>query len=327
MVITIARLTLPSLKATAMRDFIEILQGFGAYDEDLHNKTEGTYNLNGNVIEFISLDQPQKVRGRKRDILFGNEFNEVTIESWRQLMMRTSAFSIIDYNPSEPEHWIYDDVETREDCVKITTTYKDNPHLDQSVINEIERFRAIDPEYWAVYGEGKRSAGRKGQIFTNWQTIRDIPWDDCSTVLYGLDFGFSDPTALVKVGRDGERRYVQQVIYRTGLLISQICRIMRQEGVSSEHIIACDNSRPDLIKELRNQGFRAIGVKKPPVTQSILGLKELSIFVHYASDKILHEKQWYAWRMDKAGKPTNEPIDSHNHAMDAIRYAETLRFV
>lgn len=65
MVITIARATYPAIRGSVLRDFIDILSGFDAYDPRNHNKTESTYQLEGNMVEFISLDQPQKVRGRK----------------------------------------------------------------------------------------------------------------------------------------------------------------------------------------------------------------------------------------------------------------------
>ena len=169
MVITIARATYPAIRGSVLRDFIDILNSFEAYDPSNHNKTESTYILEGNMVEFISLDQPQKVRGRKRDILFVNEANEISLEGWNQLLFRTTGCAIIDFNPSDPMHWIYDDVQTRADAKTIVTTYKDNPHLPDVVIAEIERFKQIDPDYWKVYGEGQRSAGRKGQIFTHFQ--------------------------------------------------------------------------------------------------------------------------------------------------------------
>jgi phage terminase large subunit len=106
--ITICRKTFPSLRASVMRDFLEILQRYEIYEEKYHNKTNNEYTLNGNLIEFISLDQPQKIRGRKRDLLYINEANELYFEDWQQLIMRTTGKVVIDYNPSDAFHWIYD---------------------------------------------------------------------------------------------------------------------------------------------------------------------------------------------------------------------------
>ena len=84
-IISICRKTFPALRTSAMRDFFEILKTHELYKEEDHNKTSSEYKINGNLIEFISLDSPQKVRGRKRDLLFINEANELFWEDWNQL--------------------------------------------------------------------------------------------------------------------------------------------------------------------------------------------------------------------------------------------------
>src|SRR5436190_14144047 len=128
--LTIARHTMPALKASAMRDFFEILGTLNIYDEKYHNKTSNEYHLNGNLVEFIGLSESARIRGRKRDDAFINEINETTLDAFRQLAFRTSGEIVGDYNPSEPYSWVYDDVETREDCELFVTTYKDNPFLE-----------------------------------------------------------------------------------------------------------------------------------------------------------------------------------------------------
>ena len=87
-----------------MRDFLEILKAHDLYKEDNHNKSNSEYQLNGNLIEFISMDQPQKIRGRKRDLAFLNEANELTMEDWQQIVFRTNGRIILDYNPSDTYH-------------------------------------------------------------------------------------------------------------------------------------------------------------------------------------------------------------------------------
>ena len=133
-----------------MRDFFEILKTNNIYFEELHFKTTHEYYVNSNRIEFISLDQPTKIRGRKRDILFINECNELTFEDWQQLIFRTQEKIIIDYNPSDEFHWIYDKVLTREDVDFYQTTYKDNPFLNSVIVEEIERLKNIDENYWLL---------------------------------------------------------------------------------------------------------------------------------------------------------------------------------
>lgn len=317
--ISIVRATLPALKATAMRDFFEIIESEGYYEEKHHNKTDSTYTLNGNLIEFVSLDQPQKVRGRKRHLLFANEVNELDLESWRQLLFRTSGKVIADYNPSEPEHWFYDEVLPREDCALLITTYKDNPHLPQTLIDEIELYQTKDPDYWRVFGEGQRGASRQGQIFTHFQKCDSLP---IGRYYYGLDFGKSnDPTALIKLHYNGAL-YCEELIYQTNLTSSEIGKLMKQYGISGTDYVYADSSEPLMIRELVAMGFNVVGAKKGAgsVSGGIDLIKSKNVFVTNNSPNIWKESQWYQWKIGRDGKPTNEPKDLHNHAIDAIRY-------
>ena len=163
--IDIVRETVPALKATVMKDFFSILQEENLYNEKFHNKTDKIYILFGNEIQFFSLDDEQKVRGRKRQILYANEANEMDYEVWKQLLPRTSHKIILDYNPSMYEHWIYEFVETRDDCALCVTTYLDNPHLTLEQIEEIERFKVYDYEHYKVFGLGERAKLRTGAEF------------------------------------------------------------------------------------------------------------------------------------------------------------------
>jgi PBSX family phage terminase large subunit len=211
-VITIARKTFPALRATAMRDFFEILEREDIYNPDLHNKSEANYVLFGNLVEFISVDQPQKVRGRKRQVLFINEANELSLEDWRQLLLRTTRKVIIDFNPSDEYHWIYEEVIPRTDASFFRTTYKDNPYLDKATIQEIERLKDADPNYWRIYGLGERGVNQAA-VFT-WE-VGEIAGKRIGT---GLDFGFTnDPTAVIDVYLDGHTLILHERLYSTGL--------------------------------------------------------------------------------------------------------------
>ena len=183
-IVTVCRKSFPSLRATVMRDFMTILQTHKIYSEKFHNKSNSEYHLFDNLIEFISLDQPQKIRGRKRDLLFINEANELYFEDWQQLVFRTQDKIILDYNPSDEYHWIYDKVIPREDCAFFKTTYLDNPFVEDSIIKEIERLKDTDEQYWEVYGLGERSASRS-TIFS-YVEVNQIPVD-ANLIAYGMD--------------------------------------------------------------------------------------------------------------------------------------------
>ena len=317
--ITICRKTYPALRATVLRDFINILREHNLYNEDNHNKSSSEYNLFGNLIEFISLDQPVKVRGRKRDLLFINEANELYWEDWQQLLFRTSEKIILDYNPSEEYHWIYDKIIPREDTDFLKTTYKDNPFLEEALIREIERLQYTDEQYWQIYGLGEKGIS-KATIF-NYVECNQIP-EDAEFVSMGMDFGFTnDPTALVSVWKKGSNLYIKELLYRTMMTTSDIHSYFKQ--TITKELIYADSSEPRIIEELRRMGWkiRASLKGRDSVNAGIDLLKRFKIHIHKDSTNAIQEFRNYKWKEDKTGKLTNTPEDKNNHITDAVRYA------
>lgn len=316
--ITICRKTFPALRASVMRDFFEILNREDAYSEEFHNKSEATYILFGNLVEFISVDQPQKVRGRKRDVLFINEANELTLEDWRQLLIRTTGNVLLDYNPSEEFHWIYNDVIPRDDAAFFQTTYKDNPHLDPALIAEIERLKDADSNFWRVYGLGERGQSRS-TIFNHYIQIEEIG-AEWRLLAYGLDFGYTnDPTACVAVYTNGAGFLFDEVLYQTGLSNRQIAQLL---NVGKSQVVA-DSAEPKSIDELHGYGLNVHPAKKGPdsVRAGIQFLHSRPMSVTSRSVNLIKELRNYKWKEDKNGRVLNEPVDAFNHAIDAARYA------
>ena len=317
--ITICRKTYPALRATVLRDFINILREQNLYSEDNHNKSSSEYNLFGNLIEFISLDQPVKVRGRKRDLLFINEANELYWEDWQQLLFRTSEKIILDYNPSEEYHWIYDKIIPREDTDFLKTTYKDNPFLEQALVEEIERLQYTDEQYWQIYGLGEKGIS-KATIF-NYVECNQIP-EDAEFVSMGMDFGFTnDPTALVSVWKKESNLYIKELLYRTMMTTGDIHSYFKQ--IITKELIYADSSEPRIIEELRRMGWkiRASLKGRDSVNAGIDLLKRFKIHIHKDSANAIQEFRNYKWKEDKTGKLTNTPEDKNNHITDAVRYA------
>lgn len=320
-IITICRKTFPAVRATVMRDFLSILDTLNLYQEDNHNKSNAEYILNGNLIEFIALDQPQKVRGRKRDVLFCNEANELYYEDFRQLILRTTDFAILDYNPSDEFHWIYDQVIPRDDCAFHQTTYLDNPFLEETVREEIERLKLVNPDYWRIYGLGERAVSRS--TVYRFQTIRDIP-DTAKHLAYGLDFGYSnDPTAMVQVFKDADNLYLREVLYETGLTNQDIGQRLREMGFSRSDVVWADSAEPKSIEELHRMGFnvKPASKGKDSLPYGIDLLRRHILYWEETSNNGIREMRSYKYIEDKNGNLTNTPIDEHNHLLDALRYA------
>lgn len=319
--LTIARETMPALKASAMRDFFEILDLMNLYDEKNHNKTNQEYELNGNLVEFIGLSESARIRGRKRDYAFINEMNETTLDAFRQLAFRTSEIIVGDYNPSEAFSWVYDDVETRPDCDLFVTTYLDNPFLAPELVHEIEMLKDTDAEYWTIYGLGQIGSGGL-RVWTHWQEIDGInyPYDKGETV-FGLDFGYRVPTAIVEVTHYDGTLHWREMLYKPNLtnadLIGELKRIPELRG----RTIIADAAEPQRIEEIKRAGFRiepAFKVHK----NTIDFVKSKPLRIHQESVNLLREIKRYSNKVDKQGNIVDgEVVKFDDHLCDAGRYA------
>ncbi|MCL1932350.1 MAG: phage terminase large subunit [Candidatus Azobacteroides sp.] len=317
--LSVVRATLPSLKGSVFIDFKEILMNMLLFDEKQLNKTELTYHFpNGSWVEFFSTDSEQKLRGRKRDILFVNEANELAFIEWQQLKMRTTRFTIIDYNPSfADEHWICQ-LNREERTKHFITTYKDNPFLEQTIIDEIESLKHKNESLWKIYGLGIQ-AQIEGLIFKNVEMIETMP--PAKHIFVGMDFGFSnDPTAIIEVIITTDTIYVNELCYRTEMVARDIILLLNQKCTDKR--IISESEDPRLIKEIHNAGISIIPVKKfhGSVEAGIIKMLEYRICVTKSSYNIIKELKNYTYQQDKDGKWLNEPIDKFNHAIDAIRY-------
>jgi phage terminase large subunit len=318
--ITVCRKTFPSLRTSAMKDFFDILNKIGWYNESNHNMSSHEYILGNSTFEFISVDQPQKIRGVKRDILYCNEINELRLEDWRQLMLRTTDRVFIDYNPSDEFSFIYDNILTREDVLFYITTYKDNPFLRQWQIDEIESYKNTDENYWKVFGLGQRGASG-ATIYTHWNLCEALP-ENYIDADYGLDFGYNAPTALTKCVRTDAGLFARQTIYQSRLTNNDLIQLMNSViSVSDKRnlFIECDGAEPDRIQELQRAGFRARPAKKE-VKLGIDKVKSVPLFITKDSTELLKEIKGYKWKVDHNEKPTDTPVPVNDHAMDSLRY-------
>lgn len=316
--ITIARSALTILKDTAYKDFIDIISVSGLSQKFTANLTTLTYTLksNGSTIQFIGLDDPLKLHGRKQDYFWFNEANYCTYEDFKQVNTRTSTQILLDFNPSDLYHWIYDRVLTRAECTLIKSTYRDNPFLPGEIKAEIEAAKLTDPDYYTVYGLGER-ASSKSLIYPKYEYYHEEP-QGCA-VIYGLDFGYNDPCALIKCSYKDGQLYWRELIYQSYLTTPELVTMLKGHGIKNEPIHA-DSSRPEIIKELRQSGFNVHEATKY-IKQGIDKVKSQQLFIQSESANLIKEVQTYKWKVHKATDLVlDEPEDKNNHAMDAARY-------
>lgn len=321
-VVTLVRQSLPALKGTALVDWEDVLRSAGLNPEAMHNQSKKRYTFaNGNYLEYLSVLTPedgQKIRGAKRTDLWANEGNELSLEVWKQLLLRTSGQAFLDFNPSDEYHWIWNEVETREDAKFMVSTYRDNPFLPQEQILEIERYQQADPNYWAIYGEGKRGVSG-ASILTHWSQALHYP-ETGPADTYGLDFGFNHPTGLVRQKVVAGRRYAEELLYKSGLTPPELIENLKLLIPNRNSPIFADAARPELILDIKRSGFNGIVAADKSVKPGILELKSKPLVL--IGTNLVQEAKAYKWKVDRAtGQVTDEPVKIKDDLIDAMRYA------
>lgn len=322
--ISVVAETIPVLRRGALKDFLKIMKWTGRFFEDRFNKSLLRYEFaNGSVIEFFSADDSSKLRGARRDILYINECNNVTFDSYNELAIRTRKEVYLDFNPAN-EFWVHTELKDEPDSDFLILTYKDNEALDQSIIDQIEKNKekAQTSTYWAnwwkVYGEGQLGM-LEGVVFSNWKQIDTIP-KEAKLLGIGLDFGYTnDPTAIIEIYNYNGQRIVNELAYQTGLLNSDIAKLLPKNVV-----VYADSSEPKSIDEIKRYGITIKGVTKgkDSINYGIDVIQRNEYLVTSNSQNLIKELRSYVWDTDKQGKRLNKPIDFNNHAIDAFRYHE-----
>ena len=316
-VVSVIRKTFPALRATVLRDFIEILKDIGIYKQEAHNKSEHIYTFaNGSMIEFFSVDNEQKIRGRKRDIAWLNESNELYFDDYTQINMRTEDKLIFDYNPSDSVSWLYE--LPKDESILIKSTYRDNPFLPESIKLQIEDLKRTDEALYQIYALGEKATS-KSNIYSNWSFVTHRPAKFVKYV-YGLDFGYNHPTALIRVYYCDNDIYIEPVIYESYLTTTMLIEKLGTLGIEQSVTILADYSRPEIIQEMNIAGYDVQNANKV-VKKGIDNLKTFGVICQ--DDKaIRREYENYKWK--KIGDQIlDEPVKLFDDAMDAIRYATT----
>ena len=325
LVITVVGQDIPNLKAGALRDAINI------YNENeeikdfttSYNKSDRIFTFkNGSVVEFKSYSDAQDAKSGKRDYLFVNEANGIPMAIYNELAIRTKKQIYIDYNPNA-EFWVHEHLIGKHNVKFFRSWHEHNPFLSDKIREKIEALKDVDEELWRVYARGM-TGKIEGLVLRNWVLVDEIP-KDAKHLGTGLDFGFTnDPTAIVEVFEQNGELWVRELMYQTGQTNQDIANSLK----GYDKYIICDSAEPKSIEELRQAGLNVEPAEKGRdsinVSIDILRSKRLNI----TRDSIYLRKELssYKYKVDKInGKSLNEPIDSFNHLIDALRYVALNR--
>ena len=321
LIISVVRKSFPSMRVSIMRDWIMILKDLGIWSEEQWSATEHIYTFeNGSMVEFMSIDSSEKRKGSSRDILFVDEANELSREDWFQLFIRTRQKSIIAYNPSfGTNHYIFTEIQTHPEADLYISTFRDNPFLEKQLVEEIERLKEINPEYYKIYGMGM-PGNNIGTIFSI-NIIDEVP-EQAEFVAFGMDYGFSvDPTTLIAVSKIDKDLYIEELIYKKGMVTQDIINELKSLDIDRNEIWG-DSAEQRLIEEIYRSGFNIKPVKKgkDSVRLGIDLMQQYRLNVTKSSVNTIKEFSEYVWMVDKNGNFENIPVDYSNHSIDAIRY-------
>jgi phage terminase large subunit len=328
-IIHVVSYSTPHLRDGAITDFEDIIQNEGEDLEIVRLKNPYTFTIGKSIIKFIGIDRVGKALGGQKDILFINEANNMKWKVVHQLIQRTTETVFIDYNPSV-EFWIdTEGVSGRDNAITLTSTFLDN--LDNLTASQITEFqegkKKHDDEvsrdvqghwfnWWRVYGLGKKGVV-EGAVFNNWSIGE---FDENLDVMYGMDFGWTDPFVLIKVAFDSKAKkvYIKELIYRTKVKIDLRLQLMEALIPNKDNLILADCADPTKINELADEDYNIIGLSKDKVSIGIKRLQDWELIVTQDSANFIHELENYTWA-DKTGEVA---IDKHNHCIDSLRYVE-----
>ena len=326
--ISIVTQTIPQLRRGALKDFVKIMKLTGRWVESRYNKSLLTYNFaNGSYIEFFSADQEDRIRGPRRHILYINEANRLTFDTYHQLSTRTENDIYLCFNPTA-EFWAHTEVLNEANSELLVLTYRDNEALPQNVLEDFETARikaAKGSNYWTnyvkVFIEGQ-VGNLQGVVFEDWETIETIP-PAARLDGYGVDFGFSDSAfAMVGVYKLDGAYYLKEIVYSTGLTNLQAAEAIKRTDFDIDAIIYADSAEPKSIYAMQLEGLNIMpcASKTDIRSYAIDKLQSQTFYVDQESTNLIDNLRRYVWATDKNGKSTGKPKKEHDHAIDAVIY-------
>lgn len=309
-------ITVKSKEAPSLE--LEVLNKDGKISLIMLRGWEAVETLRGQAFDFIVLDEVASMRN------FWVGWNEVLSPT---LIDRKGSAMFIS-TPKGFNHF-YDlyNLRNKDDSYESYhyTTY-DNPNIP---VEEIEREKLSKPENTFAQEYMADFRKQEGLVYKEFQrdrhVIDHVP-ERFDEYMAGIDFGFTNPTAVIHIKRDGDDNYfVTAEWYKTG----------RTEEQIAEYVKSCQFNRvypdpeaPSAIEVMNSKGIAIVEVvkNKDSIQNGINRVRQLlkmgKLHIHSSCVNLISEFETYSYPEKRPDQNEHEnPIKEHDHALDALRYA------
>lgn len=329
------RKTQPAIRKSVFKLFLEYIDAWGLDNLcKVHNTNMVITFIDNSSIQCIGLDSEEKLKS-----IVGitscwiEEATELSSDEARQVDLRlrgiTASYKQICYtfNPVSKNSWLYPRFfeEVQDNVTLDHSTYKHNDFLDPEYTRMLENLINQSPTAYSIYSLGCWGS-LDHVIYNNYRVIKFFPTKDMESIIYGIDFGFNVPSALIRVGMKNNDYYLDELIYESELTNAKLIKKIKLQYLNG--VVYCDSASPERIAELKEAGINTKKAYKGrnSVKDGIDFIKRSKLYITNRSVNLLKEIGGYTYKQERDGTVLDEPCKYNDHAMDAMRYAIYTHF-
>lgn len=273
-------------------------------------------SLRGQMFHFLVIDEVAMMRN------FWIGWQEVL----RPALTDTKGGALFISTPKGFNHF-YDlyNLETKEKSFKsFHATTLDNPHIDPAEVEEARKQLTEDRFHQEYMADFRKMEGLVYKDFNREIHLYDdlTPRKNIAMVYAGIDFGFTNPTAILKIEHDVDNHFwVSYEWYKREQLMVSVIEQCKQIKANTYYP---DPAEPDRIEELNRAGINCHDVSKD-VEAGIASvqtvIKQNRLHIHKDLLHLINEIETYRYEDSRPDKNLPErPVKENDHGLDALRY-------
>ena len=328
-----------SIKFSVKELLSDAIKKFGV--ESLFDIQDQQINCpNGGVIIFAGLqnhtaDSIKSLQGFK--VFWAEEAQSLSAPSLRKLLptLRAPGSEFwASWNPEQPTDAIdmlmrHEDVPTDPNFSVVKANWTDNKwwteELEITRQTDLKRNQADYAHIW----EGGYLVRSDSLVFDNW-TVEDFDTPDNARFYFGADWGFNDPTVLIRMFVEGRKLYLDYESCKHKCQIDKTPALFDKVPESRDWPIRADNARPETIDYMKRNGFPKMvssSKGKGSVKDGVEFIRSYDVVIHPRCKMATKEFSLYRYKIDKKTEEVlSELEDDNNHVIDSVRYGlELLR--